>query len=294
MKLLILLSTFFSILSIFLALSLRARNHADEGAAVRSFGAAMTKSWYWPTVRNLAVWNAALFPEWWIDWLDLKLSQLGDQFAGVTGAEYFGLVELMSFFVFVGMCLLLALGGVGLGSLFLVSAAFGVAGLWFGFSWLAGEVSNRERFISRQYPYFIDLAVMSMGSGASLQETIEGYVRDAHNDALADELKLMLQEMRLGKTFEDAVLNFQQRIPSEDVKSSLDAVLQGHRMGTPINQLFRDQSDALRFRRTQLAERAAEELKVKLVTPSILMMVAILFLILGPVVIEIARTGVVG
>jgi len=56
--------------------------------------------------------------------------------------------------------------------------------------------------------------------------------------------------------------------------------------------VLREQSANLRFRRTQVAERAAEELKVKLQGPAMLMMVSVLMLILGPAIVEMLGSGV--
>jgi len=78
----------------------------------------------------------------------------------------------------------------------------------------------------------------------------------------------------------------------EDIQGTLRAVKQGMRMGTPISLVLRDQAETLRFRRSQSAERIAEEIKVRMQGPAMLMMISVLLLILGPAFIEMFGTGV--
>ena len=92
---------------------------------------------------------------------------------------------------------------------------------------------------------------------------------------------------KMGSVFQEAIGGMVERVSAEEVQNSLRALLQGERMGTPIGQLFRDQADAIRFKRSQLAERAAEEMKVKLQGPTMMLMMSVLQLILGPAIINI-------
>jgi tight adherence protein C len=168
-----------------------------------------------------------------------------------------------------------------------------VLGSWIAIEYLGNIVADRRRRISREFPYFLDLSVMSMEAGATFTQAIDIYVRDGlPGSPLVDELRRTHAEVQMGRTFEEALGALEERVPADEVQTILRSLRQGYRMGTPLGQVLREQSANLRFRRTQVAERAAEELKVKLQGPAMLMMVSVLMLILGPAIVEMLGSGV--
>jgi hypothetical protein len=48
----------------------------------------------------------------------------------------------------------------------------------------------------------------------------------------------------------------------------------------------------MRFKRSQLAERAAEELKVRVQGPTVVLVMAVFLLILGPAFVSVFESGV--
>ena len=62
-------------------------------------------------------------------------------------------------------------------------------------------------------------------------------------------------------------------------------------MGTPINESLAEQADAMRFMRSQIAERVAEEMKIRMQGPAMLLLVSVLILILGPAVVNLKDNG---
>jgi tight adherence protein C len=217
-------------------------------------------------------------------------------FAGQPGAlnaaEYLGLVELAGLVTGMLTAVLVLFGGAGFIAAVVVGLILGAVVAWLVYAWLDNLVVARRTRLSRQFPYFLDLAVMTMEAGSSFEQTIDIYVRDNAQDALSEELQLMLREMQMGKRRDEALLGLRDRLAAEEVRHVLNAIVQGSRAGTPLGDVLRDQADAMRFKRSQLAERAAEELKVRMMGPAVLMMIAIFLLILGPVFINVLTSGI--
>jgi tight adherence protein C len=217
-------------------------------------------------------------------------------FAGQPGAlnaaEYLSLVELSGLGAWMLAAVLSIFGGAGVMAAVFIGLLSGGAVVWLVYTWLDHLVAERRLQLARQFPYFLDLAVMIMEAGSTFEEAINIYVRDNAKDTLSEELRLMLTEIQLGKRRDEALLGMKERIAAAEVRHAIHATVQGIRAGTPLGRVLRDQADTMRFKRSQLAERAAEELKIRIMGPAVLMMIAILLLVLGPVFINVTTSGI--
>jgi len=219
----------------------------------------------------------------------LVLSDLSEKF---SPTQFIALVQLCSVAAALVLSALFAVSGnLGIGTL-IAGIAAAMITFWLGLEWLNNKVSERRTSLSRSFPYFLDLSVMTMEAGSSMLETMEIYIRDNPPSALTEELTAVLSEVKMGATFEQAMSNFEQKISAEDVQATVRAILQGQRMGTPLGNVVRDQAETIRFKRSQRAETAAEEIKVKMQGPAMLLMMSVLLLILGPALIGMFDSGV--
>ncbi|NCC26620.1 MAG: type II secretion system F family protein [Gammaproteobacteria bacterium] len=245
--------------------------------------------------QSIAQWNRRR------DWLgglmahlDRRLVLAGMPLGVGAGAEFLALLQIggvMLSAIFAG---LLLLAGIGLATAVGTGVFVGVMGVSLSLAWLENLVESRARALSRQYPAFLDLAVMTMEAGLTFQEAVDAYVRDTKPEALREELQSTLHDLGLGLSEEQALLQLAAGIGAVEVRDSIHSITQGLRSGTPLARLLRDQAEGLRFRRSQLAERIAEELKIRLMGPAILMMAAVIVLILGPVLVNITDSGIFG
>ncbi|MFT7460619.1 MAG: Flp pilus assembly protein TadB [Planctomycetota bacterium] len=152
--------------------------------------------------------------------------------------------------------------------------------------------SRRRKAIVREFPYFLDLAVMTMGAGSSQQETLEIFIKDNPGSETSEELKKVLADSLFNSTFVDAIKMLGERIDSEEITVITAALVQGEKLGAEVVKTMQEQAELLRFRRSQTAERAAEELKVRLLGPSMMMMASIFILILGPAIVKVLSSGI--
>ena len=102
---------------------------------------------------------------------------------------------------------------------------------------------------------------------------------------LRDEFMLVLKQLKMGKTREEALKNLITRVNLPALTSFVSALIQADKMGTSIGKVLRIQSTQLRIERSQRAEKLANEAPVKMLFPLIACIFPTVFLVLfGPIV----------
>jgi len=242
---------------------------------------------FYPLIHVIARYN---HNTWWgkhKNRLRVLLRQAGAPIE-IQAEEFMAVGELSA-----GACCLLALlvlkGVFGLPLVLCLLLGFG--GYFIPTVWLRSYVEDRRAAIHRQLPYMIDLLVMAMEAGSSFLDALAIYIRDHRAEALAEEWTLFLNELNLGRTRREALMNLAERVGSDDIRSLAVTVTQGEEMGTPLGVLLRVYADGLRLKRSQRAEQVAGEAAVRILGPSMLVMVAVVLLVLGPILIKYIRGG---
>src|SRR5207302_8915198 len=106
-----------------------------------------------------------------------------------------------------------------------------------------------------------------------------------------DEFHLVNLEMRAGKPRAEALRNLSLRTGVDDIRALVATLVQTDRFGTSVAQALRVHSDALRTERRQRAEEEAAKTTIKMIIPLVLFVLpSILFVTLGPAVIQLIRT----
>lgn len=158
--------------------------------------------------------------------------------------------------------------------------------------WLAHKIGRRQREIRNGLPDALDLMIVCMEAGSSLDQAVmkSSEELDVAHRALAEELRLINVETRAGKPRLEAFKNFAARTGVDDVRSLVAMLVQTDRFGTSIGQALRTMADTLRTKRRQHAEERAAKIGVKLVFPLVFCLFPALFVVaLGPAVIQYVR-----
>jgi tight adherence protein C len=202
---------------------------------------------------------------------------------------------------FTGLCAAWAVVTFALGVL-LFSAAYGepslvlplflaVGAYLLTASTLSSAVRRRRVEIDRRMPFFLDIVGLTMGAGAAFLESCETAIGGPSPGALEEEIGLVLREVSAGAPLRDALTNLSKRTASEEVSGFVSSVLQGEELGTPLVQIFENQSGMNRYRRTKAAEQAAAKIPNRMAVPTVLLMLAVLILLFGPIIVKSARGG---
>jgi len=158
--------------------------------------------------------------------------------------------------------------------------------------WLRDRIRLRHRAISRALPYALDLLTLSVEAGLDFAAALSRVVEREKSGPLSHELSVVLRELRLGKTREDALRNLARRVELPALTSFVQALVHADRMGTPLGKVLRILSTQLRIDRSQRAEKLANEAPVKLLLPLVLCIFPTLFLMLfGPLAHQLFVEG---
>ena len=174
--------------------------------------------------------------------------------------------------------------------------AVGILGLIVGFvlpgSWLSRKIRQRARDVRNGLPDVIDLLIVCLESGCSLDQAVLKTAEELSvaYPALADELALVANEIRAGTPRAEAFNRFAARTRDEDVRGFVSMLVQTDRYGTSIAPALRVHAKVLRTRRRQRAEERAGKANVKLVVPLVLCLFpAFYILALGPALLQFVR-----
>ncbi|MFA9216525.1 MAG: type II secretion system F family protein [Sphingomonadaceae bacterium] len=157
---------------------------------------------------------------------------------------------------------------------------------------LARTAAARRREIFENFPDALDLLTVCVEAGLSLERALSKVAGEIHikSVALAQELQLVLMEMRAGFSKERALRNLALRSGVEDIDTLVAMLIQSERFGTSMGDSLRVHSDNLRSKRSLLAEEAAAKIALKLMFPLICCIFPTLMLVLlGPAALQIFR-----
>lgn len=152
---------------------------------------------------------------------------------------------------------------------------------------------RRQREIFETIPDALDLLTVCVEAGLSLERALIKVAGEIHIKSLvlAQELQLVLMEMRAGFTKEKALRNFALRTGVEDVDTLVAMLIQSERFGTSMGASLRVHSDNLRTKRRMMAEESAAKIALKLMFPLIFCIFpTVLMVLIGPAAIQIVRT----
>jgi tight adherence protein C len=158
---------------------------------------------------------------------------------------------------------------------------------------LARIIARRKREIFETIPDALDLLTVCVEAGLSLERALVKVAAEIHikSVTLAQELQLVLMEMRAGFSKEKALRNFALRVGVEDVDSLVAMLIQSERFGTSIGDALRVYSENLRGKRRMIAEEAAAKIGLKLLFPLIFCIFPTLLMVLiGPAGMQIMHT----
>jgi tight adherence protein C len=191
-------------------------------------------------------------------------------------------------FSLVVLWLIPAMGGSIVFAVVLAVAA-GVGG-WFAPTYYI-ELKRRKRMelIDKQMPDMIDLLVVTIEAGLGILASMR-VGSESMSDPLGQELRLTLQEQRMGLSVGQAIESLGRRADCDNMRIFVRSITQGERLGVSIGTTMRNLSVEMRKRRRAKAEEKAQKMPIKMLFPLIFFIFPALFIvILTPMVIQIAR-----
>ena len=201
--------------------------------------------------------------------------------------------------------LALGIGGLVLGTLYvLISGGGGSAqnsvlmvlipgflGYYAPKYWVNRRMKTREEEINGGFPDALDLMLVCVEAGQSLDQSIVRVAREIEPSypALAEEFQIVSYEMKAGKDKTKVLRDMGERVGIQDVNSFITTLIQSSTFGTSIAEALRVYADEMRDKRVMRAEEKANKLPTKLTLFTMMFCVPpLLIILIGPSVYGIA------
>jgi tight adherence protein C len=156
--------------------------------------------------------------------------------------------------------------------------------------WLRSTLKKRHFAIMRALPFVLDLLTLSVEAGMDFMSALQRNCNSRRLDPLNEELIRMTREVQMGISRRVALRNMAERSRQSDLKAVSFALIQADELGVPIGPILRIQSDQLRQRRFDRAERLANEAPVKMLGPLLLCIFpAVLIVLLAPILLQAVK-----
>lgn len=165
-----------------------------------------------------------------------------------------------------------------------------MVGLAYPYLWLSDKKKRRQEKIKLSMPDVVDMLSLSVAAGlafnAAVQKVCEVYRHD--KDPFVVELYLMDQNIKLGRSRDEALKIMANRVEVPELDSFASILIQANKMGSGIADVLKSQADRMRSERFMNAEKIGAQASQKLLIPMMLLIFPIIFIVIfGPYVIKI-------
>jgi tight adherence protein C len=158
--------------------------------------------------------------------------------------------------------------------------------------WVSSLIGARRRAIEIALPNLIDFLVISVTAGLTLDRALTRVVGQVDN-ALTRGLAVALAEVQLGRPRLEALEAYGKASGVVAVNNFIQALTSSERMGVPLADVLRVQSDAARWRRSDAAARLGASAPVKMTIPMVIFIFPTIWLVLlGPAIFVIWKGGI--
>ncbi|OQY26164.1 MAG: hypothetical protein B6I34_00380 [Anaerolineaceae bacterium 4572_32.1] len=177
---------------------------------------------------------------------------------------------------------------------FMFPPLMALLGFFFPVIWLGSKTRARQNEIIKAMPDALDLLTICVEAGLGFDAAMTK-LTEKWEDALAMEFGRVIQEIGLGKLRREALRDMANRMDINDVTSFIAAVIQAEQLGVSMAKVLRIQSEQMRLRRRQRAEEKAQRAPLQMLFPMVFLIFPALFIVLlGPAVLLMMESGVMG
>jgi tight adherence protein C len=154
------------------------------------------------------------------------------------------------------------------------------------------EKNSREISVRADLPFFADLLALSTEAGLDFISAIQKIADKAQDSVLAEELGIILKDIKLGSSRADALRGMSKRLDIPEITSFVAVLIDADATGASISKVLKEQSEQIRLERFVRAEKAGARASQALLVPMILFILPAVFIIVfGPVIIQFMYGG---
>jgi tight adherence protein C len=150
---------------------------------------------------------------------------------------------------------------------------------------LRKQQRNEEIFMT--LPYFVDLLTLLVEAGMEFTQANERVAHLMDKGPLKSEMERFARQLNLGKSLNDCLDDLRERIELDAINTYVLAMKRASKMGSPLGETLKIQSQIMRESRLRRAEALANQVAVKMLLPLIAFIFPSIFILLiGPMVIR--------
>ncbi|NVK46922.1 MAG: type II secretion system F family protein [Rhodobacteraceae bacterium] len=156
--------------------------------------------------------------------------------------------------------------------------------------WVTRRVETRKEEIINGFPDALDLMLVCVEAGQSLDQAIIRVSKEIRSGfpALADEFEIVSYEIKAGKDKSVVLKDMAERCGVPDVASFVTVLIQSQQFGTSIADALRIYAAEMRDKRVMRAEETANKLPTKMTLATMMLTVPpLLIILIGPSVYDI-------
>ncbi len=191
--------------------------------------------------------------------------------------------------LFVFFMLVVSLGGSSL-----VFGAFVLGIAFFGPSlWLRSRTNGRQEKLNRSLPPTLDLLVTCMEAGLGLEQAIARVSQEMafSNPEMAEELSVVIGELRAGLSTTSAFKKLADRVISDDMRNLSNVIVQSATLGAALGRTLREYAASARRRREMELEELAGKVTAGLTLPlTLCLLPSAVLAMLGPAVVIVINS----
>jgi tight adherence protein C len=178
----------------------------------------------------------------------------------------------------------------GFAATVMTAVLFALTGYTFPSAGLSARASKRQKEIRKAMPDTMDLLTISVEAGLGFDAALAQVVKNVPGP-LSEEIARMLQEMQIGVSRAEAFRNLNDRTEVPELDGFVLSMIQADKYGVGVAKVLRAQATELRQKRRQRAEEVAQKVPLKLLFPTIFLVLPAMFIvILGPGAIKAYQT----
>lgn len=153
-----------------------------------------------------------------------------------------------------------------------------ILGIYLPLGFMNLMIAKRKKLILKQLPEMLDLVCVSVQAGLSFDGALTK-VTEHMKGPLVEECMKMLQEVRMGMTRRQALVNLSERCKLQEVSLFTASIIQSDRLGVALAKTLVIQSENMRERRRQNVKAQALKAPVKIILPLVLFIFPAIFII---------------
>jgi tight adherence protein C len=161
----------------------------------------------------------------------------------------------------------------------LLAISFGAAGIYLPSFLVSKAATRRSQRIDADLPHFVDQLAIAVEAGMGFDAALS-YLLEASEGPLADEMRRVLTELRVGESRRTAMRSLAERAGSDGVTAFANAVIASDQLGAPLGGILHSQAADLRHRRQMNAEERAQKAPVKMLLPMAIFFLPVIFVII--------------